>query len=138
MIMEEIDRQAKLICIIDDNDDIREIYRVKFAREGFRTVLAKDGVEGLEVIRAERPDVILLDIQMPVLDGIGVLKELKQDPSLSKIPVVILSNIDSDDMFQTVSDLGAAEYYLVKSLTDPQRVIEVTLEALQGDPQSPA
>lgn len=128
---EEILR-SKLICIVDDNEDIREIYRVKFAREGFQTVLAKDGLEGLQVIREQRPAVVLLDIQMPVLDGIGVLRELKNDPDLAHIPVVILSNIDSDDMFQTVSDLGAAEYYLVKSLTDPQRVIDVTIEALQG------
>ncbi|OGI21794.1 MAG: hypothetical protein A2808_01780 [Candidatus Moranbacteria bacterium RIFCSPHIGHO2_01_FULL_55_24] len=121
---------TSLVCIIDDNQDIREIYRLKFEREGFATALAGDGQEGLQVIREKRPDVVLLDIQMPVLDGLGVLREMRQDPELAKIPVVILSNIDSDDMFQTVSDLGAAEYYLVKSLTDPQRVVDVTLEAL--------
>jgi CheY-like chemotaxis protein len=121
----------KLICIIDDNDDIREIYRTKFASEGIETVTASDGAEGLMVIRQKHPAVVLLDIQMPVLDGIGVLRELKADPELSKIPVIILSNVDSDDMFQTVTELGAAEYYMVKSLVDPQRVIDTTLEVLQ-------
>ena len=124
----------KLICIVDDNDDIREIYRMKFASEGLETVTASDGAEGMKVIREKRPAVILLDIQMPVMDGIAVLRELKADPELSEIPVIILSNVDSDDMFRTVTDLGAAEYYLIKSLVDPQRVIDVTMEALQkGD-----
>jgi CheY-like chemotaxis protein len=122
----------KLICIVDDNDDIREIYRMKFASEGIETVVASDGAEGLKVIREKRPAVILLDIQMPVMDGIAVLRELKADAELSKTPVIILSNVDSDDMFRTITDLGAAEYYLVKSLVDPQRVVDVALEALSG------
>lgn len=122
----------KLICIVDDNDDIRDIYRMKFATEGIETVTAADGAEGLRVIREKHPSVVLLDIQMPVMDGIGVLRELKADPSLSKIPVIILSNVDSDDMFQTVTELGAAEYYMIKSLVDPQRVVDTAMEALQG------
>ena len=91
---------------------------------------AKDGEEALSVIRQERPDVILLDIQMPVLDGIGVLKVLKADAELAKIPVVILSNIDSEEMFHEIGELGAARYYLVKALSTPQKVVDLTLEAL--------
>lgn len=125
--------EQRLVCIVDDNDDIRDIYRMKFASEGIETITAADGAEGLRLIRENRPSVILLDIQMPVMDGISVLRELKADPELSKIPVIILSNVDSDDMFRTVTELGAAEYYLVKSLVDPQRVIDVALEALQGE-----
>ncbi len=124
--------EQKLICIVDDNDDIREIYRMKFASEGIETVLASDGAEGLRIIREKRPSVVLLDIQMPVMDGIQVLRELKADSELSKIPVIILSNVDSDDMFQTVTELGAAEYYMIKSLVDPQRVVDTALEVLQG------
>lgn len=124
--------QQKTVCIVDDNDDIRDIYSTKFHLEGFIVLTAKDGEEALAVVKRERPDVILLDIQMPVLDGIGVLKVLKSDVDLAKIPVVILSNVDSEDMFQKVSDLGGAHYYLVKSLTDPQKVVDVTLDALAG------
>lgn len=118
------------MCIVDDDENIQEIYGMKFRREGFDIVTARDGEEGLSVIKKERPDVILLDIQMPVLDGLGVLKVLKSDERFAKIPVVILSNVDSDAMFQEVGELGAAEYYLVKSLTDPQKVVDITLEAL--------
>lgn len=134
-------QSQQLVCIVDDNEDIRDIYRLKFEQEGFLAVTAKDGEEGLRIIKAERPDIILLDVEMPVLDGIGVLNILKGDPDLVKIPVVILSNIDSEDMFQKVSDLGAAEYYLVKSLTDPQKVVDITVKALAeqgGEAEMPA
>lgn len=119
-----------LICIVDDNEDIRDIYRTKFKMEGFETIGAGDGKKALEMIRSERPGVILLDIQMPVMDGLEVLAHLKNDPELKDIPVVILSNIDSEDIFQRVSELGSAEYYLVKSLVDPQKVVDVTIEAM--------
>ncbi|MEK9151234.1 MAG: response regulator [Patescibacteria group bacterium] len=124
--------QQKTVCVVDDDKDILDIYSTKFKREGFAVVIARDGEEGLLVIKRERPDVILLDIQMPMLDGIGVLKVLKSDPDLAKIPVVVLSNIDSEEMFHTISELGAAQYYLVKALADPQKVVDVTLEALAG------
>ena len=129
-MIEEGVQPKQTVCIVDDNDDIRDIYSTKFKREGFAVVTARDGEEGLQVIRTERPYVIVLDIQMPVLDGVGVLQALKADPDLEKIPVVVLSNIDSEEMFQTVGDLGAAKYYLVKALTEPQKVVDVTLEAL--------
>jgi CheY-like chemotaxis protein len=119
-----------LICIVDDNDDIREIYRTKFTTEGFETVTAANGEDALEIARTKSPAAILLDIQMPIMDGLEVLGYLRADPELAKIPVIILSNIDSEDIFQKVSDLGSAEYYLVKSLVDPQKVVDVTIEAL--------
>lgn len=123
----------KTVLIVDDNPDIREIYRVKFEREGFGTRTAEDGEKALHAMRAELPDAILLDLQMPIVDGLEVLETMKDDPKLSKIPVVVLSNVDSDEMFKTVSDLGRAEYYLVKALVDPQKVIDVTLEAMSGE-----
>jgi len=128
--MDEGVSSQKKVCVVDDNVEIRDIYRIKFQSEGFAVVEASDGEKALEVIKTERPDIILLDIQMPVLDGFGVLKALKENPELSKIPVVILSNVNSDDVFQKVSDLGSAQYYLIKSLTPPQKAVDVVSEAL--------
>ncbi len=119
-----------LICVVDDNDEIRDIYRTKFKMEGFESVGANDGKKALEIIRSERPAVILLDIQMPVMDGLEVLEHLQADEDLKKIPVVILSNLDSEETFQKVTELGFAKYYLVKSLVDPQKVVDVTIEAI--------
>lgn len=128
--MEENREHKKLVCIVDDDNDVRDIYSTKFKREGFTVVTARNGEEGLSMIKKERPDVIVLDIQMPVLDGLGVLQALRRDRELTKIPVVVLTNIDSDVMFKEVGRLGAAEYYLVKALTDPQKVVDITLEAM--------
>lgn len=120
----------QLVLIVDDNSDIRQIYQMKFKVEGFRTLGASNGREALEVIHAEHPDVVLLDIQMPEMDGLQVLERLRADEQLKDMPVVILSNIDNEETFQRVSDLKAADYYLVKSLVDPQKVVDVTIEAL--------
>ncbi|MGK2848631.1 MAG: response regulator [Minisyncoccota bacterium] len=119
-----------VVCIVDDNQDIRDIYRLKFQREGFEVVTAVNGAEGLEIIKQTRPNIVLLDMEMPILNGIGLLKILRQDTELRKIPVVILSNVDHDDMFQEVSELGGATYYLVKSITTPQKVVDITAKAL--------
>lgn len=129
---DKVNASQKKVCIVDDTREIRDIYATKFTREGFIVVTAKDGEDALKVIRAERPDVVLLDIQMPVLDGLGVLEELKKDALFKDTPVVILSNVDKEDMFQKISDLGGAKYYLVKSLVTPQKIIDVTLDALAG------
>lgn len=118
------------VCIMDDNEDIREIYGMKFQREGFTVMAAKDGEEGMRLVREKKPDIILLDIQMPVLDGLGVLDALKADNELAKIPVIILSNVDNDITFQEVIESGRAQYYLVKSITDAQKVVDITLEVL--------
>lgn len=128
--MEENLEPKKTVCIVDDNEDIREIYRVKFQREGFAVVTAKDGEEGLRVIREKRPDVIILDIEMPVLDGLGVLHTLKKDQELANIPVIVLSNIDNEAMFQEVSELGVAQHYLIKAITDPQKVVDIAFEII--------
>jgi CheY-like chemotaxis protein len=128
--MEENLNPKTTVCIMDDNDDIREIYGMKFQREGFAVMAARDGAEGMRLIKEKKPDIILLDIQMPVLDGLGVLDALKADEELAKIPVIILSNVDNDITFQEVIESGRAQYYLVKSLTDAQKVVDITLEVL--------
>lgn len=120
----------KVVCIIDDDENVRMIYHAKFTNEGFTVITARNGEEGLALIRRERPDIILLDLQMPVLDGIGVLRILKQDAQLSGIPVVILSNIDNDEVFQQVEELASARYYLIKSLTETEKVVDLALTAL--------
>lgn len=126
----------QLVCIVDDNEDIRSIYRQKFKTEGFETVAAANGKEALEVMKRERPAVVLLDIQMPIMDGLEVLEYLKSDEDFKNTPVVILTNVDSEEIFQRVSELGSAEYYLVKSLVDPQKVVDVTIEAMAAKSES--
>lgn len=122
--------RKKTVCIVDDDESVRDIYRVRFEKEGFVVITAADGEEGIQLIKSNQPDIILLDIQMPLLDGLGVLRILKADVKLAEIPVVILSNVDDDTVFQQVEELASAQYYLIKSLTEAQKVIDIVLKAL--------
>lgn len=127
--MEKNPWQNRKVCIIDDDDSIREIYSVKFMAEDFDVLGAKDGQEGIDAIRKEQPDVILLDIQMPVKDGFDVLRELAADQVLRKIPVIILSNVDDEQAFKKIGEFST-HFYLIKSLVTPQKVVDTVREVL--------
>lgn len=117
------------ICLIDDDENLREIYSLTLNREGFDVHLAKDGEEGMALIRREMPAVILLDLQMPVKNGFDVLAELTADPVLKHIPVVILSNVDNEDTFKKVGKFET-RFYLVKALTTPKKAVQIVKEIL--------
>lgn len=127
--MEKNPWQNRKVCIIDDDDSIREIYSVKFMAEDFDVIRAKDGQEGIDAIRKEQPDIILLDIQMPVKDGFDVLRELAADQVLRKIPVIILSNVDDEQAFRKIGEFST-HFYLIKSLVTPQKVVDTVREVL--------
>ncbi len=101
---------AQTVLVIDDDADARALMRRFLAREGFDTVTAADGAEGLRLARQFRPSLITLDVVMPRMDGWAVLKELQADPALAAIPVVMLSILDEQEKGFA---LGAADY-LVK------------------------
>lgn len=127
--MEDQIWERKKVCLIDDDENLREIYSLTFNREGFDVILSKNGEEGLASIQVEKPDVILLDLQMPVKNGFDVLAELAKDPVLSKIPVVILSNVDNEDAFKEVGKFET-RFYLVKALTTPKKAVDIVREIL--------
>lgn len=81
----------KTILIVEDNEDNRLIYSQYLTHGGFRVVEATNGAEGIEAARRERPDIILMDISMPVMDGLTATRILKADPDLLRIPVVALT-----------------------------------------------
>lgn len=126
--------QAKRkVCIVDDDQDILGMYKLRFEQEGYEVVTAMNGEAGLALIRSADPDIVLLDLQMPKMDGVGVLDALNQDPELMAIPVIVLSNNNTDQMFQKISELGTVRYYIVKALTTPQKVVDIVAEALSGE-----
>jgi CheY-like chemotaxis protein len=121
--------EEKIVGVIDDDESIREIYERKMRQEGFQVVTAPDGEKGLAVIRETKPDIILLDIQMPIKDGFDVLKELEDDEAVANIPVVILSNVDDEQTFRKIGKFET-RFYLVKSITTPQQVADIVREVL--------
>ena len=98
-------------------------------RQGFTVLTAEDGEEALRVARAETPDLILLDLIMPKMQGFEVLKALKSDPQTSPIPVVILSNLGQESDSKAAREMGALDYWVKANLAlgELVRRVEETL-----------
>ena len=79
------------VLVVDDDPVIQGLLRVNFEMEGYEVVVAGDGVEGLERARSEQPDVVILDVMMPRMDGLEVARTLKADPATATIPILLLS-----------------------------------------------
>ena len=82
----------KKILVVEDTPDNRRIVRLVMERAGYRVVEAVNGAEGIDMARAERPDLILMDIQLPVVDGYEATRRLKADPELKAIPVIAVTS----------------------------------------------
>ena len=102
------------ILIVEDEEILLTALSEELKQEGFQVIGAKDGQEGVDAAKAEKPHLILLDLVMPRLDGIGALKMMKADPELKDIPVVILTNLSDYDKISDALSLGAMDY-LVKA-----------------------
>jgi two-component system phosphate regulon response regulator PhoB/two-component system alkaline phosphatase synthesis response regulator PhoP len=122
-------KNAKIL-LIEDDQMIATMYQTKFTMEGITLQTAVDGAEGLEKARQLKPDIILLDIILPKLDGFAVLKELKADPALKSVPVVLLTNLGQDDDIKKGKDLGADDYF-VKSNHTPAEIVAKVKEMLK-------
>ncbi len=115
---------AKKILLVEDEQLIREMYTEKFSDAGYQVLEAEDGLSGFELAKKEQPDVILLDIILPQMDGFTVLEKLKKEPKTKKIPVFFLTNLKQDEDVEKGKKLGAIDY-LVKSSLTPAQVLNI-------------
>ena len=116
------------ILVVDDQPDIRLMCRVNLQLEGYEVIEAPDGDAGLEMTRAERPDLVLLDVMMPGLDGWEFMKEIKADPAMSNIPIVLLTaRVQREDEIR--GWLSGAADYLPKPF-NPSTLTDVVRRAL--------
>ncbi len=111
------------ILIIDDDPFLSGMYASRLVADGFTVTSAMDGVEGLEVAKRDKPDVILLDILMPRMDGFETLKRLKADKNLKNIQVLMLTSLGQKDDIDRALQQGAADY-LMKTQTLPSDASE--------------
>ena len=112
----------KTVLLVDDDLTLREMYEERLQAEGFKIVQATNGEEALAKANEIKPNVILLDIMMPKVNGFDVLKELKGNEDLKDIPVIVLTALIQDVDRVQGKKLGAADY-IVKSETIPGEVI---------------
>jgi DNA-binding response OmpR family regulator len=113
----------KKILIIEDDRFLRELIKMKLEKEKYTVIEAVDGEEGERKIKEEKPDLVLLDLILPGIDGFEVLSRIKEDPALSSIPVIILSNLGQKEEIEKGLKLGAIDF-LVKAHFTPGEIIE--------------
>ena len=113
----------KKILLVEDEEIIFSLLQKKLTEQGYEVFVAKDGEEGLKEIREQKPDLVLLDIVMPVKTGFEVMEEMQDDDNLKDIPVIVISNSGEPVELDRAKDLGARDW-LIKTEFDPKEVIE--------------
>jgi len=121
--MEEKKVLRNNILIIEDEHDICEVYSEVLSMAGYKVQEAADGETGMQKIRDENWDVLLLDIMLPGKDGLKILKEIRANPELRKGLVVALTNLNSESIIKEAFDQGV-DGYLIKSEITPDKVVE--------------
>lgn len=113
-----------LILVIEDNPELQEFLKVALGTEGLEVVAALDGKEGLDAAAARKPDLIILDMMLPTMNGLQVIRALKADPALKAVPVIVTTAYYSDVEFleSALRSEGAVEY-----LRKPVKVDELLL-----------
>jgi DNA-binding response OmpR family regulator len=119
------------ILIIEDDRYISKMYQLKLSLEGYDVQVAENGREGVDKVKEFMPDIILLDILMPELDGFEVLKIVKSDDATKDIPVLVMSNLGQEDHVEKGMKLGAIGY-IVKSQYTPSKVVEKIKSVIDG------
>ncbi len=115
----------KRILLIEDEKIMTDLLTKKLEKENYEVIVARNGKEGLELVRKEKPDLVLLDVIMPEMGGFEVMEEMNKDPELNlkKVPIIIISNSGQPVEIERALKLGVRDY-LVKTHFDPQEVID--------------
>lgn len=117
------------IAIIEDDQTIRQMYRMKFEADGFDVHLAENGRSGVTLVEEFAPDIILLDLQMPEMNGADALEEIRKHDWGKSIPVIILTNLGQEESPKNLSHLNVSSY-IVKADMTPSQVVARVKETL--------
>lgn len=112
------------ILIVEDDVFLSKMYSKKFQVAGYQVQIARDGIDALNKVKESKPDLVLMDILMPKLNGLEVLDKLKSDPETKSIPIVMATNLSTTDDAETALRKGAAKY-IVKSEVTPSELVKI-------------
>ena len=112
----------KVIVLIEDEEVVVDLLTKKLETAGYEVKTALDGIEGLKLIRAAKPDLVLLDMQLPRLNGFGILEKLAEEKILPRLPIVVISNSGQPIEIDRILKLGVRDY-LIKVNFDPNEII---------------
>lgn len=114
----------KKVLVVEDEEDLRTFYKDLLTAEGFLVLTAVNGLEGLNIALAQKPDVITLDLMMPVMDGKTMLRKLRQTPGFESLPVIIFTNAGTAENMRETQLYDKASAFLIKSNVNPQDIID--------------
>lgn len=123
-----VEKKGRL-AIVEDEAAFRNIFKDVLVSNGYEVLSAEDGVSGWELIKAEMPDLVLLDLALPRLHGFGVLQNIREDPATKNIPVVILTVVGEQENVKKGLKLGATDY-LIKGFYTPREILAKINEIL--------
>ncbi|MDD5626093.1 MAG: response regulator [Patescibacteria group bacterium] len=121
---------AKKVLIVEDDALLSKILSQVFLKENFQVAIVDNGLQVMEAVNKFLPDIILLDLIIPGIDGFAVLKQLKADSTTEKIPVVMLSNLGDVGDVKSAKALGADEYF-IKSNVEMERIVKYVKNKLK-------
>ncbi len=122
----------KKILIVEDEEMLSEMYAERFGYEGFETIMANDGEEGLKKALGEKPDLIILDILLPKKEGVDVLKDIRESGGWGRgVPIIMLTNLDCNDYVLDAIEKYSPSYYFIKSNIELKEVVEKVYELLE-------
>lgn len=128
---------AQRILIVDDDMYIRDLYEEILKNERYDVTIAQDGAEGLTYLQQGGFDVVLLDVMMPKLDGVGVLTKIKEfPPAKPNGPILLLTNLDHDPILDEAKKLGARDHILKADILPPM-LVEIVKKNLESNPTEP-
>ncbi len=126
------EEKKQTIMIVEDDSFVMDIYKTKLSQEGFSVVEAENGMEALKKLKNIKPDMLLLDIVMPYMDGLEVLKKIKENKNTKNIPIILLTNLSQKEEVDKGMKLGAMDY-LIKSHFTPSEVLEKVKSCLAAN-----
>ena len=121
--------KVAIVDIVEDEQAISQMYRIKLEAEGYEVFTAENGAKGLEVIKQHKPDVVLLDIMMPEMTGDVMLKKLRETDWGKDIKVIILTNVSEEEAMKKVKELGVSDF-VIKAQSTPHQVLDVVKRVL--------
>ncbi|MBU2508805.1 MAG: response regulator [Patescibacteria group bacterium] len=124
------EKKKSIILVVEDDKFLLKAYESKLSRAGFQVEKATDGEETMEKLKVAKPNIILLDLVMPNVDGFEVLAKVHKDPKFKSIPVIVVSNLGQESDVEKAKSLGAAEY-LVKSDYSLQQIVDLIKKKLK-------
>lgn len=120
---------AKKILLVEDERTLRDMYSLKLTKEGYEVTSAEDGEQAIELAKSSKPDLILLDVILPKIDGFAVLDTLRKTKNFAKTPIIMLTNLGQKEDLEKGKNAGATDY-LIKADTTPAGIAKKVEEVV--------